>query len=88
MWVILFIVSVPLALGLVPPNRLYGFRIPSTLANAETWRRGNIFAGWVFIAGAFIGGGITHYFPQVAETWGSYCSWASYFCVQVSRFCM
>ena len=70
-WVMLFVVSIPLAFDLVPPNGLYGFRIASTLANPETWRRGNIFAGWAFMAAAVIGGAITHFFPEVTETWGS-----------------
>jgi uncharacterized membrane protein len=70
-WVMLFVVSVPLALNLVPPNGLYGFRIASTLANPETWRRGNVFAGWFFMVAAVIGGAITYFFPEVIETWGS-----------------
>jgi uncharacterized membrane protein len=38
-------VSLPMALGLVPPNRLYGFRTPASLASAEAWRNSNFWAG-------------------------------------------
>jgi uncharacterized membrane protein len=42
---ILFIASIPLALGMIPRNRLYGFRTKRTLADDATWRRVNRFAG-------------------------------------------
>ena len=70
-WIMLFVVSVPLALNLVPPNGFYGLRIGSTLANPEVWRKGNVFSGWVMMAGAVIGAAITRYFPDVAENWGN-----------------
>jgi len=69
-WIMLFVVSIPLAFNLVPPNGLFGFRIASTLANPETWRKGNIFAGWLFMVAAVIGGAITHFWPNVTEDWG------------------
>ena len=40
-----FAVSVPLALGKVPPNRLYGFRTPRTLADDRVWYPVNRVAG-------------------------------------------
>ena len=44
--------SIPLILKVVPPNQFYGFRTPSTVANASLWYRANFFAGWaMFIAG-------------------------------------
>ena len=44
-------VSVPLILNVVPPNRIYGFRTPRTLASREVWFRANRFAGWaLFVA--------------------------------------
>ena len=38
-------VSVPLAAGLVGPNRLYGFRTPRTLADDRVWYPVNRMAG-------------------------------------------
>jgi hypothetical protein len=37
--------SVPLILHKIPPNGLYGFRIPSTLNNSELWYKVNAYAG-------------------------------------------
>jgi SdpI/YfhL protein family len=32
-----FIAAVPLVFGLIPPNRLYGFRIPKALSDDRVW---------------------------------------------------
>ena len=49
--VLVLVASIPLILGLVPPNRLYGFRTERTLANRDLWFRANRFAGCaLFIA--------------------------------------
>jgi uncharacterized membrane protein len=39
--VLFTLLGVPLAAQMVPPNRFYGFRIPSTLASADLWYRVN-----------------------------------------------
>ena len=50
---LLLLTSLPLMFGLVPPNRIYGFRTRRTLANRELWFRANRFSGWaLFIAAA------------------------------------
>ena len=49
---VLVVVSLPLAFGLVPRNRLYGFRVPSTMASDAVWYRANrIFAVALIAAG-------------------------------------
>jgi uncharacterized membrane protein len=51
--VILFLISVPLAMGVIPRNRLYGFRTKRTLADESIWIRVNRFMGFgIMIAGA------------------------------------
>jgi uncharacterized membrane protein len=45
-------VCLPMALGLIAPNRLYGFRTPASLASAEAWYQSNFSAG---IAGVVLG---------------------------------
>jgi ABC-type Fe3+-siderophore transport system permease subunit len=51
-----FILSIPLALGLIPRNRLYGFRTRRTLADDALWYRVNRFAGFgIMIASAIYG---------------------------------
>jgi uncharacterized membrane protein len=53
---ILFIVAVPLALGIIPRNRLYGFRTRRTLADDAVWYPVNRFAGFgIMIASAIYG---------------------------------
>jgi uncharacterized membrane protein len=48
-----FVLSIPLALGLIPRNRLYGFRTRRTLADEAAWYRVNRFAGFaIMIASA------------------------------------
>jgi uncharacterized membrane protein len=44
------VIGMPLALQLVPPNDLYGIRIPSTLASDGSWYRANFWAGIFAIA--------------------------------------
>src|SRR5258706_2567116 len=49
---VIAVVSIPLILKMVPPNHLYGFRTPSTLANRALWYRANTFAGWALLIAA------------------------------------
>ncbi|HEV7427230.1 MAG TPA: SdpI family protein [Thermoanaerobaculia bacterium] len=52
----LFIVTIPLALGVIPRNRLYGFRTKRTLADDAAWYPVNRFAGFaIMIASAIYG---------------------------------
>jgi uncharacterized membrane protein len=44
--------SIPLIMRIVPPNRLYGFRTPRTLADESLWYKANFFAGWALFAAA------------------------------------
>jgi hypothetical protein len=37
--------SVPLILGKIPPNGLYGFRIPATMENPQLWYKVNTYSG-------------------------------------------
>jgi uncharacterized membrane protein len=43
--VIFFVISIPLVVGIIPKNRVYGFRTRRTLADDATWLRVNRFAG-------------------------------------------
>jgi uncharacterized membrane protein len=38
--------SIPLILGKISPNGLYGFRVPQTLDNPDLWYPVNTYAGW------------------------------------------
>lgn len=47
---LLVIAAIPMILGKVPPNRVYGFRTPKTLSSPEIWYPANRIAGWWTIA--------------------------------------
>jgi uncharacterized membrane protein len=45
-------VSVPMILGRVPPNPIYGFRTRLTLSSPDIWYPANRFAGWALLLAA------------------------------------
>jgi uncharacterized membrane protein len=48
---IIALISIPLMLKVVPPNKYYGLRTSRTLGSREVWFRANRFAGWaLFVA--------------------------------------
>lgn len=47
--------ALPLALRLVGPNRLYGFRTRATLSDRELWYSANAFCGWALLVAAIVG---------------------------------
>jgi len=47
--VVLMAVALPLVRGRVPPNRFYGVRVPTTLANERAWYSANARVGRDFI---------------------------------------
>lgn len=59
----ILLVSVPMILQLVPPNPLYGFRTPRTLANPGIWYRANLFAGWALAIAAAVGASLVWLAP-------------------------
>ena len=59
--------SLPLVFGLVPPNRLYGFRTRQTLANRELWYRANRFAGCALFIASLASGAVFLALPRYAS---------------------
>ena len=55
---IIVLTAVPLVLGKVPPNGLYGFRTEKTQSSPEVWYPANRFAGWAFVVAGLITVGI------------------------------
>ena len=52
MGIILALLALPLYFEKVPPNGLYGFRIPKTIANPRVWYAVNKYsARWLFATG-------------------------------------
>ena len=51
---IIFVISIPLILRLIPRNGIYGVRTLKTMSNDDIWYRSNRFGGWVFFISAVI----------------------------------
>jgi SdpI/YfhL protein family len=64
---VIALVSIPLILKIVPPNRWYGFRTTRTLSNEDLWFRANCIAGWAFLAAAGTTAAILVLAPEVAS---------------------
>jgi uncharacterized membrane protein len=53
--VLLIALSVPLLYNKIPPNSIYGFRLPQTIQDPHVWYAANRYsARWLFIAGVCI----------------------------------
>lgn len=46
--------GIPLIMRRVPPNGLYGFRVPKTLDNPSVWYPANAFAGYCLLASGIV----------------------------------
>ncbi|HUA78454.1 MAG TPA: SdpI family protein [Acetobacteraceae bacterium] len=53
---LIFVLGVPLALRLVPPNRFYGFRTSTTFSSLDAWYQINYATGLAMIAAGIAGG--------------------------------
>ena len=65
---IIAILAIPLALNLVPPNRIYGYRTTHTLANRDLWFRINRVAGLALIAASAVAFSIYLHQPELASS--------------------
>ena len=54
-FVLMILLSLPLARGNVKPNRLYGLRTRGTLADERVWYEANSYAGRLMIRGGIAG---------------------------------
>jgi hypothetical protein len=52
--VVMAVLAVPVVLGKVPPNPIYGFRTPKTLSSPGIWYAANRIAGWMLIGAAAV----------------------------------
>lgn len=83
--------SIPLLLGKVPPNPWYGFRVPSTLADATLWYKVNRhMARWLLMTGILTAAGafLLYWFTDLsldAYAWGCLVVFAVPFTVGAIR---
>ena len=61
------LLGIPLVFGIIPPNRLYGFRVPSTLADRNLWYLVNRAAGMDLVIGGVFLIAVAFYAPQLAR---------------------
>ena len=52
--VFIIALSIPMVLGKVSPNRVYGFRTPKTLSSPSIWYPANRISGWYLISACVI----------------------------------
>ena len=64
---IIAVVSIPLMLNVVPPNRVYGFRTQQTLTNRELWFRANRFAGCALFIASVTSAAVFAVHPEYAS---------------------
>ena len=53
-------ISLPMALRLIPPNRIYGFRTAASLASRDVWYTSNFWAGMTGVALGITGAFLIH----------------------------
>lgn len=51
---LILLLGIPMALGKVPPNGLYGVRLPVTMNNRAAWDAANVHFGWCMIASGLL----------------------------------
>jgi hypothetical protein len=66
--VLLVIIGIPLILGIVPPNGVYGFRVRGT-ESPEIWYPANAFMGWALLIAAVIGATMQAMLPKTSGRW-------------------
>ena len=51
---LMVLVAIPMMLGIIKPNRVYGFRTKKTLSNEKIWYKANAFGGWALFLGGLV----------------------------------
>ena len=63
------VISVPLIIGVVPPNGIYGFRTAATQSSPAIWYPANAFMGWALLAAAALSATLLIALPRTARRW-------------------
>jgi hypothetical protein len=72
---LLFIVAVPLVLGVIPRNRLYGFRTTKTLSDDGVWYRVNRLAGVAVMIASGVYGAVAVTWPYDRAAADNFSTW-------------
>ena len=63
------IISIPLVLGVVPPNGIYGFRTAATQSSRAIWYPANAFMGWALLVAAVVSAAVLVVLPAAVKRW-------------------
>jgi len=65
------VLGIPMALGMVPPNRFYGYRTRKTLSSNDVWYRANRISGWSLVVAGIAAVGHNAFFQHHHADWPS-----------------
>jgi uncharacterized membrane protein len=82
--IILFFLSIPLILSLIPPQKWIGVRTSKTLSDEAYWYRVNRFAGWALLISSGFYIGIAATFPCTLPCGINFSQWL----VQLGAFAL
>jgi SdpI/YhfL family protein len=71
----LFLVAVPLVLGLIPRNRFYGIRTAKTLSDDDVWYRVNRLGGVAVMVASAVYGGVAVVWPYDRSAPDNFSTW-------------
>ena len=72
---ILFILSIPLILNIIPPQKWIGIRTSETLSDEAVWYRVNRFGGWALLVSSAFYIGIAGIFPCAVPCGIDFVQW-------------
>jgi len=75
---LLFVVALPLVLGLIPRNRLYGFRTKKTLSDDGIWYQVNRFAGVAILIASGAYGFVATFYPYDRTAPDNFSIWLAH----------
>jgi uncharacterized membrane protein len=74
--VIILLVTIPLILGLIPRNRVYGIRTGKTLSDDRAWYAVNRFGGWILLGANAFYLGVAMIFPCSTSSGAALLPWS------------
>ena len=76
---LLFLLAIPLAVGVIPMNRFYGLRTRNTLSNNHVWYPVNRMAGIAFMISSGVYGVVAAMRPYDRLASNNFATWAIHF---------
>jgi len=77
--ILILLVSIPLVLGVIPRNRVYGIRPSKTLSDDKVWYPANRFGGWALIISCVFYLGLSGFVPYDRHSQDIFSVWTVHF---------